>query len=140
MAEEITPPNSPRRRRIITNGTSKVIKLHTLRDDHKDHTNNHHLHHNHHNTTTTTANSTTSSSSSSILNVPPSLNYLAQNKNIVKSDEKDQENSDITTPTEVITWENLRESKKTAKIEKFLWNANISDDIGKFDNTLLKVP
>lgn len=40
---------------------------------------------------------------------------------------------------EIVTWSNLIEQTKTAKIEKFLWDANISDEIGKTDNNLLKV-
>lgn len=121
--EETTPPNSPRRRRITTNGASKMIKLHASRDDN----------HEHHPTTTTATAAT------------PSLNYLAHNKgstapsttnNAPKYDEKEVESTDV---SDVITWSNLKESNKSAKIEKFLWNANISNDIGKYDNTLLKV-
>jgi hypothetical protein len=40
---------------------------------------------------------------------------------------------------EEITWYNIKQHSKPAKVEKFLWDANISNEIGKIDNFLLKV-
>jgi hypothetical protein len=41
--------------------------------------------------------------------------------------------------SEPLTWMNLKEQNKSQKIEKFLWDANISNEIGRTDNILLKV-
>lgn len=118
--DDTTPPNSPRRRRIPTNGTSKSIKLHTVSHGH----------------------------SQDIVSPPPLSLVAAQGITSTTSSvslpltvpsvsaKNQTESNDV---SEVVTWKNLREQTKTIKIEKFLWDANISDEIGKTDNLLLKV-
>jgi hypothetical protein len=112
--EDITPPNSPRRRRrITTSGASKSIKLHSTHEDH-----------------VTSA-------------PPPPLSYVAvqhHGKSLTASKTINEEIKE-TPPvdSEPLSWKNLKEENKSPKIEKFLWDANISNEIGRTDNILLKV-
>jgi hypothetical protein len=115
MAEEETsPPNSPRRRRITTNGTSKTIKI-------PHHPSSDEIH------------PPPTSSLNSLAAIAHGKPTIAPSATSTGNDEKDISQS------ENITWYTLKDCNKSVKIEKFLWEANISDEIGKTDNLLLKV-
>lgn len=109
-SEEITPPNSPRRRRITTNGMSQTLKI---------------PHHHH-------------PSSDDTHHPPPSLAVAASHNSKVLSSHPPLPENEMA-PEEIISWQNLKDCHKILKIEKFLWDANIADEIRKTDNLLLKV-
>jgi hypothetical protein len=114
-AEETTPPNSPRRRRITTNGTSKTLKIphHPSSDEI-------------HPPPTSSLNSLAATTHSKPTTVPPAATTVQQSENDIPQSES-------------LSWHNLKDCNKSVKIEKFLWDANISDEIGKTDDLLLKV-
>ena len=135
--DDDTPPNSPRRRRIISTGVSKSIKSHLNSEDKNIPPPSLSL------ISTTQLKqqqtipsliipSTTHSSTNPSTHPSSHPSTHPSHKSISPTLNNNEKNE------EIVSWNNLSKQKKP-KIEKFLWDANISDEIGKVDNYLLKV-